>query len=173
MVTGERLAEQAINGNYIGIPYKKLDCQGLIEQIIKDCGIRKPDGTVYNWRGSNSMYRNFYQWRGTIAECEKIYGIIPQGCLLFTRKNDGGEVAKGYTDGLGNFTHVGLYLGAPHGVIHSTTGGVQWGSYQDKRWSNISLLSFIDYTGKNTDNNIRDLINMIKSNINELERLVL
>lgn len=172
MVTGEKLAEQAASGGYIGIPYKQLDCQGLIERIIKDCGIRKPDGTIYDWRGSNSMYRNFYQWRGTVADCEKKFGMIPQGALVFTRKTDGGEKDKGYTDNLGNFTHVGMYIGPPHCVIHSTTGGVQWGKWPDKRWTNISLLSFIDYTGKKTDNNISDIINRIRTELDEIERLI-
>lgn len=173
MITGERLAEQAVNGGYIGIPYKKLDCQGFVEKVISDLGIRKPDGTVYNWRGSNAMYRNFYSWRGTVEECKKQFGMIPEGCLVFTRKTDGGEVDRGYSDGIGNFVHVGIYVGDPHGVIHSTTGGVQFCKWPDKRWTNISLLSFIDYTGKNADNNIKDLIDRIRADIDKLEGLIL
>lgn len=154
MLTGEQFAKQAIDGNYIGIPYSKLDCQGFVERVLSDCGIRKENGTVYDWRGSNSMYRNYQSWHGSIKDCEKIYGVLPIGCLVYTRKTDGGEKEKGYTDGLGNFVHVGIYLGEPHGVIHSTTGGVQWGKYPDKRWNYCSLLSMIDYGCKNSDNDI-------------------
>ena len=172
MITGEKLAEQAVNGGYIGIPYKKLDCQAFVEKVISDLGIRKPDGTVYNWRGSNAMYRNYYSWRGTIADCKKKFGMIPEGCLVYTRKTDGGEVEKGYTDGLGNFVHVGIYVGDQQGVPNSTNGGEQFCKWPDKRWTNITLLSFIDYTGKNADNNIRDLISQIRTKLDEIERLI-
>ena len=57
--TGAAVAEQAKTGGYIGIPYSKLDCQAFVEQVLRDLGVRKPDGSVYNWRGSNSMFRNF------------------------------------------------------------------------------------------------------------------
>lgn len=176
MVTGEQFAKQAIDGNYIGIPYSEIDCQGLIEKVLYDCGIRKPNGTVYNWRGSNSMYRNFQQWRGSIKDAENAFGTLPIGCLLYTRKTDGGEKEKGYNDNLGNFAHVGIYLGEPHGVIHSTTGGVQWGKYPDKRWNYCSLLSMLDYGCKNSDNVISDDIikqlDIIQSAVNNIERML-
>lgn len=176
MVTGEQFAKQAIDGGYIGIPYSKLDCQGFVERVLADCGIRKPNGTVYDWRGSNSMYRNFQQWRGSIKEAEAAFGALPIGCLLYTRKTDGGEKDKGYNDGLGNFAHVGIYLGEPHGVIHSTTGGVQWGKYPDKRWNYCSLLAMLEYGCKNPDNEISDdiykQIDIIQSALNNIERML-
>ena len=176
MVTGEQFAKQAIDGGYIGIPYSKLDCQGFVERVLADCGIRKPNGTVYDWRGSNSMYRNFQQWRGSIKEAEAAFGALPIGCLLYTRKTDGGEKDKGYNDGLGNFSHVGIYLGEPHGVIHSTTGGVQWGKYPDKRWNYCSLLSMLEYGCKNSDNVISDDIikqlDIIQSAVTNIERML-
>lgn len=174
MITGERFASQAVNGNYIGIPYSKLDCQGFVEKVLIDCGVRKANGSAYNWRGSNAMYRHYMQWRGTISDCMIKYGLIPQGALLFTRKTDGGEVEKGYHDGWGNFTHVGIYItDGSHGVIHSTTGGVQWGKYPDKRWTNVALPEMIDYTGLNIDNNnVTGIINQIRDLLTELERAV-
>ena len=177
MITGEKFAEQAIKGGYIGIPYDKLDCQGFVERVLADCGVRKPNGTVYDWKGSNSMYRNYYQWRGTVKECEAKYGMIPQGALVFTRKNDGGEVERGYHDGLGNFSHVGIYVGAPHGVIHSTTGGVQYGKFPDaKRWTNVVLLSMIDYyTQQNINNDTKDakqIITEIRGLLTKLEGMI-
>lgn len=172
MITGEQFAEQAIKGNYIGIPYDKLDCQGFVERVLKDCGVRKSNGTVYDWRGSNSMYRNYISWRGTIAEAEKKFGIIPQGALLFTVAFDGGEKEKGYNDDLGNAKHVGIYLGPPHGSIHSTTGGVQYSKFPVKRWTHCGLLSMIDYTGRNHNNinkeDIYLLIDKLKGMIEQL-----
>jgi len=73
-ISGEALVAKAVTGNYRGIPYEKLDCQGFVEEVLKDCGVRKSDGNPYNWRGSNSMWRNFIQWRGTIEECRKKFG---------------------------------------------------------------------------------------------------
>ena len=107
-ISGKHLAQQAIRGNYVGIPYSKLDCQGFVEEVLKDCGVRKPDGTPYNWRGSNSMFRNHIRWRGTIEECQKKFGSIPQGAFVFLVKHDGDEQPKGYHDDLGNASHVGL-----------------------------------------------------------------
>jgi hypothetical protein len=101
------------------------------------------------------------------------FGMIPQGALLFTRKTDGGEIEKGYTDSLGNFSHVGIYItDGARGVIHSTTGGVQWGKFPDKRWTNAALPSMIDYTGKNNDTDVIGIINFIREKLNELERMV-
>lgn len=110
-VSGMALAMQAMIGGYLGTPYSKLDCQGFVEEVLKDCGVRKSDGYPYNWRGSNSMWRNFIQWRGTIAECRKKFGCIPKGAFMFLVVHDGGEVEKGYHDSLGNAKHVGLYIG--------------------------------------------------------------
>lgn len=174
MITGEKFASQAVNGGYIGIPYSKLDCQGFVEQVLYDCGARKENGARYNWRGSNAMYRTYMQWRGTVSDCMIKYGMIPQGALVFTRKMDGGEVEKGYTDGWGNFSHVGIYItDGSHGVIHSTTGGVQWGKFPDKRWTNIALPAMIDYTGGNMDNiGVRDIINNIRAELDRLEKML-
>lgn len=102
-------AEQARSEKYTGIPYSKLDCQAFVEKVLEDCGIRKPDGSVYNWRGSNSMWRNALTWKGTIAECLHRYGEIPLGAWVFIIKNDGGEKEKGYNDNRGNASHVAIY----------------------------------------------------------------
>lgn len=177
MITGERLAEQAIKGGYLGKPYSEMDCQGFVERVIYDLGIRKPNGTAYNWRGSNSMYRNYFQWRGTKSECEKAFGRIPQGALVFKCRNDGGEKEKGYTDGLGNFYHVGMYVGSEQGnIINSTAGGVQFAKSMNG-WSHVSLLSFIDYTGATvpgtgTKNRMLSLVKDMKKLIDEMEAVI-
>lgn len=172
MITGERFAEQAVNGGYLGIPYETLDCQAFVEKVLRDCGVRKSNGTYYDWRGSNSMYRNYLSWRGTIKEAEKQFGIIPQGALLFTVAHDGGEKERGYNDELGNAKHVGIYLGNPHGSIHSTTGGVQFSPFPAKRWTHIGLLEMIDYTGRNVHNNTKEeilsLLDKIRGLVNDL-----
>lgn len=143
--TGADMAEQAVTGNYIGIPYSKLDCQAFVEQVLKDLGVRKPDGTPYNWKGSNSMWRNYITWKGTIDECRKQFGTIPLGAILFLLKWDGGEEEKGYHDGLGNASHVGLYTGtSPLPCIDSQGNrGVDYCKLNV--FTHVGLMSMIDY----------------------------
>lgn len=143
--TGKDLAEQAITGNYVGIPYSKLDCQGFVEQVLKDLGVRKSDGSVYNWRGSNSMWRNFISWRGSIKECKEKFGDIPVGAFVFIIKRDGGEKEKGYNDDLGNASHVGLYLGTSPKPCMDSQGnrGVDYCSLNV--FTHVGLMSMVDY----------------------------
>lgn len=145
MITGHDLAQQALQGNYIGIPYSKYDCQSFVELVLKHAGVQKPDGTAYNWKGSNSMFRNHLSWRGTYSECHNRFGKIPVGALVFIVKHDGGEVARGYHDGLGNASHVGLFIGtSPNPVMDSQpTGGVQLRKLN--QFTHVGLLDMIEY----------------------------
>ena len=91
------------------------------------------------------MWRNHIQWKGTIEDCKKKFGEIPQGAFLFLLKWDGKEAERGYHDGLGNATHVGLYLGtAPLPVMDSQpTGGVQYRKLSI--FTHVGLMDMIDY----------------------------
>lgn len=144
--TGQDVAEQAMTGGYVGKPYSKYDCQAFVEQVLKDLGVRKPDGSPYNWKGSNSMFRNHIRWRGTIEECKLKFGSIPQGAFLFLVKYDGGEKEKGYHDGLGNASHVGLYIGkSSYPCMDSQpTGGVQCRKLSV--FTHVGLMDMIDYS---------------------------
>lgn len=144
--TGQDMAEQAVSGGYVGQPYSKWDCQAFVEQVLKDLGVRKPDGNPYNWRGSNSMFRNHIRWRGTIEECKQKFGCIPQGAFMFLVKHDGGEEKRGYHDDLGNASHVGLYVGtSPLPVMDSQpTGGVQYRKLSI--FTHVGLMDMIDYS---------------------------
>ena len=133
------MAEQAITGGYVGTAYSRLDCQGFVEQVLKDLGVRKKDGSPYNWRGSNSMWRNYIGWKGTIEECKKKFGCIPQGAFLFLLKWDGKEEEKGYTDGLGNASHVGLYLGTTPSPLYGLSGKQGCSVLQTKRVYSCSI----------------------------------
>lgn len=108
-VTGERFAEQARSEKYIGIKYDKCDCQAFVEAVLRDCGVRTQAGAVWNWKGSNDMWRNALAWKGTIKECRERFGYIPVGAWAFMWANDGGEILRGYHDGLGNASHVGIF----------------------------------------------------------------
>lgn len=112
-VNNDVFATQANSTKYTGKPYSELDCQGFVEQVLKDCNVRKSDGSPYNWRGSNSMWRNALLWKGSIDECKRIYGKVPVGAWCFIVKNDGGERERGYNDNEGNATHVGIICYSP------------------------------------------------------------
>lgn len=129
-------AAQAMDGK--GISYDTLDCQGFVEQALRDVGVRR------NWRGSNHMWRDALAWKGTVEECLKKYGAIPTGAWLFTIKRDGKEPAT-YTDGI-NAAHVGVYTGVGLGSMHSSTGGVQQARFPDSsRWTHVGIAKDLDY----------------------------
>lgn len=111
MINASDFAEYAMSDRYTGIPYSKLDCQGFVERVMKDSGIRNSAGKPYNFRGSNDMWRNALSWKGTITECKKKFGSIPPGAWVFIVKDDGGEKERGYNDNQGNASHVGIYCG--------------------------------------------------------------
>lgn len=110
MVTGAEYARQAQSSKYDGLSYDDADCQKFVELVLIDCGVRKEGGQPYDWKGSNSMWRNALSWKGTIEECIARYGEIPLGAWVFIVKNDGGEVERGYHDKEGNAKHVGIYV---------------------------------------------------------------
>ena len=113
------------------------------------------------------MWRNHIQWKGTIEDCKKKFGEIPQGAFLFLLKWDGKEEERGYHDGLGNATHVGLYLGtAPLPVMDSQpTGGVQYRKLSI--FTHVGLMDMIDYTSSpmppSEDQTALDAIRIIRT----------
>ena len=123
-----------------------MDCQGLVEWGLRQLKIKT------NMKGSNQMWRQMCTWTGTPEECKKVYGKVPVGALLFILENDGGEVARGYTDGLGNASHVGVYTGQGDGAIHasSSRGCVAASKFKGKTianggWNRVGLCKYLDY----------------------------
>lgn len=168
-VSGKTYAEQAQHVAYNKYSYDELDCQGFVEQVLKDLDVRKPDGTVYNWRGSNSMYRNYIDWRGTKDEAIEKFGGIPLGAFMFKVVHDGGEEEKGYHDGLGNACHVGIYCGGQL-VRDSTRYKNSSGQYvrngvgdaELKSFNMVGLMSMIDYDDETEYNEeVKELVSMI------------
>jgi len=165
-VTGQEYADQAQSEKYTGVPYSKLDCQGFVEQVLKDCGVRKPDGNPYNWRGSNAMWRKALLWRGTIEDCKKNFGAIPLGAWVFIVKNDGGEVERGYHDDEGNATHVGIYCRDGENPVRDSTktksrDGV--GYRPLKGFTHVGLPTMIIYTGDTHESEVLKAIATIRS----------
>lgn len=125
------------------------DCQAFMELICKRAG------APMNYKGSNDMFRHACSWTGTLAEA-KAQGKLVPGCALFIHKNDGKEPESYRKDGLGNFSHVGLYLGGSYyydkeqnkqcNVIHSSASrGKACGSTLKNGWTHVGLWKQISY----------------------------
>ena len=130
-----------------GMTLSGMDCQGLCEYLLIRCGIPRRE---CNLAGSNAHYRACL-WTGTPEECRQRYGRIPAGAWLFIVKNDGGEPAKYKGDGVGNASHMGVYLGAKEGALHAsssrgsvTTGGFN-GTSGSGGWNRVGLCRWVDY----------------------------
>jgi hypothetical protein len=87
---------------YLGEKYSVMDCQKFVRQCMADEGLSSAPA------GSNKLYRTM-TWTGTPEECKARFGRIPTGAFLFIHAFDGGEEARGYHDGKGNASHIGIY----------------------------------------------------------------
>lgn len=157
--TGSQFAENALLPKWEKYTYAQLDCQAFVEDVLKDIGVRKPDGTAYNWRGSNSMYRNYYSWRGSVEECKRVFGDVPVGAFVYVW-DPTGEEEVGYHDGLGNAKHVGIYCG--NNVVRDSTRYKRNGEYVRNgpgtttltNFNKVTLFSGLDYNKKENYNAI-------------------
>ena len=174
MKTGIEFAQCALLPKWDKYTYDKMDCQAFVEAVLKDIGVRKSNGSVYDWRGSNSMYRNYYSWRGTVEECIKQFGSVPVGAFVYMWEPTG-EQEKGYNDGLGNFTHVGIYCG--NDVVRDSTRSTKTGrngvgTRTMKGFSHITLFSGLDYSVTNSYNStVESLMASITGIRKELEKM--
>ena len=149
-------AKVADQEQWQGIPYRQWDCQEFVEQMLRKVN------AYHNYRGSNDMWRNALNKKGTIKEIE-IYqgGTLKPGTWLFTLKHDGKENKQLYKDGI-NAAHVGIYVGDGR-VVHSTTGGVQRDLITSRRWTHAGECKLLDYSeGNLTDlDKIREAYNIL------------
>lgn len=163
-ITGDIIANVAKSGNYIGIPYSKLDCQAFVERVLNDAGMK-----IINYRGSNHMWRSLVYDRELISEAIDFF----PGMLVFTLKYDGGETKRGYHDDLGNAVHVGIYIGGDE-VMHSTTGGVQFGKLS--RFTHIAKIIDVEYGEQSPENEtktkLHSILYALRQLVVELEELI-
>ena len=130
-----------------GMTLTGMDCQGLCEYLLIRCGIPRKE---CNLAGSNAHYRACV-WTGTPEACRQRFGRIPAGAWLFIVKNDGREPNKYKGDGIGNASHMGVYLGAAEGALHasSSKGRVSAGTFNGTSgsggWNRVGLCQWIDY----------------------------
>ena len=178
MVSAVHFADVADDPSYNKYKYTDLDCQAFVEKVLYDSGVRKPDGSAYNWKGSNAMWRSALSWRGTIAEAVDKFGQVPDGSWVFMLKYDGGEKDRGYNDGEGNASHVGIYVGG--GLVRDSTrstktkrDGVGLRSISD--FNMVGLCKYLDYDIGNVDNKsqIKSILDDIEKRLEDLRRVLL
>ena len=156
---------------FLGEPYSKMDCQQFVENCMREVGINQ------NLAGSNAWFRKM-TWVGTPEECKALFGSIPKGALLYILSDAGGEVQRGYHDGLGDAQHIGIKTGRGKGAIHSSASKkcVCESEFKDKTiknggWNRIGLWDAFDYGTR-----INDLLESLKTaakNENEKVKVVI
>ncbi len=132
---------------YIGTPYSVMDCQAFVERCMLDVGL------VYDLPGSNAWYRRM-TWVGSPEECKARFGAIPKGAILYILEHDGKEPEQYKRDGIGNASHMGIYIERLSGAINSSKsrGGVAYSEFHGQSipggWNRIGLWDQFDYGDK-------------------------
>lgn len=102
-----------------------VDCSGAFTYWYKQAG-----GFMYH--GSNTMWRKYSTEKGKIGSIT----LLP-GMAVYKWRNDGKEPFFYLNDGIGNFYHVGLYIGDNRVVeAKGTKYGVVYSNLSE--WSHAS-----------------------------------
>lgn len=148
-ISAEQFSQEG--DKYLGTPYETMDCQEFWEKCAADAGLKK------DLKGSNAWYREFRKsgWVSSPEECKKVFGSVPKGATLFIHAFDGGEEKRGYHDGLGNASHIGIKTGRGKGAIHSSYSRqcVAESEFHDKTirdggWNTVGLHPWFSYGEK-------------------------
>lgn len=136
------------------IKYSDMKCDALIEKCINDTG-----GGMGNTAGINTMVRKHCAWLGTIENAKAEGKLLPGAGLLINEGNDDGTPAQYKGDGLGDFSHGGIYVGEKAlydkdangksrlcNVVHSSSKMKRVaGSTLANGWTHVILFSEVDY----------------------------
>lgn len=110
----------------------KVDCSGAFTYWYKQAD-------SYMYHGSNTMWRKYAPTKGQIGKIK----LVP-GMAVYKHRNDGKEPSKFKEDGLGNFYHVGQYIG--NGKVVEAKGTKYGVVYSDiEEWSHCSTLKYTEY----------------------------
>lgn len=180
--TGQYYAAQAKLAKYEKLKYSDVDCQAFCELVLRDIGVRQSNGAVYNWKGSNDIARHACSWIGTKEECIKQFGFIPLGAWAFMWDNTGNERQRGYYDGLGNYSHIGIYVGddivRDSTRIKNSSGQIIRDGVASRTLSafnRIGLAKMLDFEVHpeyNEHDKIMSIISDIRNKLNELEGVI-
>lgn len=150
--TGKSVAAAAVQAVGMGYTYDEMDCQAFVEYCVKQAG-----GQM-DYRGSNDMARNAV-WLGTLENAKAAGKLVPGAGMLIHEDTEANLPAKYRGDGLGDFSHVGLYVGEnaltdtdKNGqkracdVVHSSYSmGRVAGSTLKNGWTHVMWFAEIDY----------------------------
>ena len=150
--TGNQVARAATLAAHVGYTYDELDCQAFVEHCVRQAGGRM------DYLGTNDMARRA-AWLGTLDEARAQGRLVPGAGLLIREATEANLPARYAGDGLGDFSHVGLYVGEnaltdtdKNGrrracdVVHSSaTMGRVAGSTLQNGWTHALWFSEIDY----------------------------
>ena len=149
---GESVAAAAVQAVSVGYTYDEMDCQAFVEHCARQAGGRM------DYLGTNDMARNA-AWLGTVDNARAQGKLVPGAGMLIHEDTEANLPAKYRGDGLGDFSHVGLYVGEnaltdtdKNGqkracdVVHSSaTMGRVAGSTLANGWTHVMWFPEIDY----------------------------
>ena len=130
-----------------GMSLSGMDCQGLAEYLLIQCGVPKAE---CNLAGSNAHWRNCV-WTGTPEQCKAAFGAVPPGAWVFiVSDSDAGAPEKYRGDGEGDAGHMGVYLGDCALHASFSRGCVAESKFVGKTiknggWNMIGLPPWVDY----------------------------
>ena len=150
--TGKSVAAAAMQAVSVGYTYDEMDCQAFVEHCVRQAG-----GSM-DYSGSNDMARNAV-WLGTLENAKAAGRLVPGAGMLIHEDTEANLPAKYRGDGLGDFSHVGLYVGEDAltdtdkngqkrscDVVHSSaTMGRVAGSTLQNGWTHVMWFTEIDY----------------------------
>ena len=150
--TANQVARAATLAAHVGYTYDELDCQAFVEHCVRQAGGRM------DYLGTNDMARRA-AWLGTLDEARAQGRLVPGAGLLIREATEANLPARYAGDGLGDFSHVGLYVGEgalsdtdKNGrmrscdVAHSSaTMGRVAGSTLQNGWTHVLWFPEIDY----------------------------
>ena len=150
--TANQVARAATLAAHVGYTYDELDCQAFVEHCVRQAGGRM------DYLGTNDMARRA-AWLGTLDEARAQGRLVPGAGLLIREATEANLPARYAGDGLGDFSHVGLYVGEnaltdtdKNGrrracdVVHSSaTMGRVAGSTLQNGWTHAGYFREIEY----------------------------
>ncbi len=112
-----------------------VDCSGAFTYAFRKLG-------GYMYHGSNTMWRKYTTEKGKMESMT----LVP-GMAVFRWRKSGKEPAAYKSDGLGDFYHVGLYIGGGEVIeAKSVQSGMAKSSVSG--WPYAARLTGVDYTGQ-------------------------
>ena len=150
--TGESVAAAAVQAVSVGYTYDEMDCQAFVEHCARQAG------GAMDYLGTNDMARRA-AWLGTLDEARAQGRLVPGAGVLIREETEENLPVRYAGDGLGDFSHVGLYVGEgalcdtdKNGnarscdVVHSSaTMGRVAGSTLANGWTHAMWFPEIDY----------------------------